>query len=98
MAKTIFQYQRNIFILEDPLAYRKEVVRYLDLINTTYTGRTLMKYIFSRGRRLLIVPYLPANEVKFGPVNAYASPDNALDAYQKNFPVNGTMNIPGYGE
>ena len=97
MAKTVFQYHQNIYILEDPVAYRKEVVNYLDLIRTTYTGRTLLKYIYSRGRRLLILPYVPAKETKFGPVNAYATPDTTLDAYAKNFPVNGTMNIPSTG-
>ncbi len=34
----VYQYQKNIFILEDPIAYRREVQKILDLILTTHSG------------------------------------------------------------
>ncbi len=96
---TIFQFRQNIHVLEDPAAYRREVVNYLNLVNTTYSGQTLLRYIFARAaRKLLIVPYVPSQETKFGAVNAYASADSLADAYPKYYPIMGTLSIPGYGD
>ena len=39
MAPVPFNYIDNIFIHDNPVAYRREVVRYLDLIRTTGAGR-----------------------------------------------------------
>src|SRR5262249_11509730 len=94
MANT-FRYHQNVYILEDPVAYRHEVVRYLELIRSTYTGRTLLKYIYMRGRRLIIMPYVPAREGH--PIDAKAIADNPTDAYTKGFPRMQPFNVTGYG-
>ena len=94
MADKIFQYHQNLYILDNSVAYRREVVRYLNLIRTTYSGRTLLKFIYSRGRRLLILPYVPTQN---DPVNAYAQPDDILAATTKDFPMTTTFQIPGFG-
>ena len=48
MASAPFNYFSNIFIHDNPVAYRREVARYLDLIRTTESGRTLIKFIKMR--------------------------------------------------
>jgi len=40
MASVPFNYVDNIFIHDNPVAYRREVARYLDLIRTTDVGRS----------------------------------------------------------
>jgi hypothetical protein len=84
MASVPFNYFSNIFIHNNPVAYRREVARYLDLIRTTESGRTLIKFIMMSGRKLLIKPYHPT----YGhPTNAFAHPDIPLAAYPKGAPV-----------
>jgi hypothetical protein len=78
MASVPFNYFQNIFIHDNPVAYRREVARYLDLIRTTESGRTLIKFIKMSSRKLLIRPYHPTQKA---PVNAFAQPDNPLAAY-----------------
>ena len=78
-----FNYIDNIFIHDNPVAYRREVARYLDLIRTTESGRTLIRFIKMSARRLLIKPYHPTPDA---PVNAFASPDNPLAAYPRGAP------------
>jgi hypothetical protein len=95
--KTVFRYNQNIYILEDPLAYRKEVERYLKLIESTYAGRTLTKHINARISRLLIIPYVPSE--KEGWVNTQSFADRPLDAYPKGELVRDSLsaNVPGFG-
>lgn len=95
--KKTFQYKNNIYILEDGVKYRMEVDKILKRIESTFTGRTVTKYIYARGRKMLIIPYVPSKE---DPVNAYASADKWLDAMPKgDFAVAYyTYNIPNYGE
>jgi hypothetical protein len=83
MASAPFNYFSNIFIHDNPVAYRREVVRYLDLIRTTESGRTLIKFIKMSARKLLINPYHPTAK---NPVNALARPDIPLAAYPKGAP------------
>jgi len=95
MAKTAFQYQRgNIWIQQDSVAYRNEVVRYLDLIRTTYAGRVLLKFINAIPKGILILPYKPTAA---DPVNAYAQPQSEPDAYTKGYSVMKGFDIPGFG-
>ena len=93
-ADKLFRYHQNLYVLDNQRAYRQEVVRYLNLIAGTYSGRTLLNSIYARGRRLVIVPYVPTAK---DPINAYAQFDNVLDATTKDFPVMGTIQVPGYG-
>jgi hypothetical protein len=62
MASAPFNYFSNIFIHNNPVTYRREVARYLDLIRTTESGRTLIKFIKMTARRLLIKPYHPTRD------------------------------------
>lgn len=91
-----FQYHQNLYILDDPIAYRREIVKYLELIRTTHAGRTLLKFIYLRARRLLIMPYVPSKET-YGAINAYADADDWNGAYTKNAPQMTGYDIPGYG-
>lgn len=91
-----FQYHQNLYILDDHVPYRKEVVRYLDLIRTTYTGRTLLKYIYARGKRVLIIPYSDA-QYHQGPVNSTADADDVIAASLAGEPINGVRELPGGG-
>lgn len=95
--KKVFQYDGRILVLEDPLAYRHEVERYLNLIATTYTGRLLFRYINMRYRHVLIIPYVPAHNPD-GYINAAASADDFKGAYGSGMPINGVWTIPGYGK
>jgi hypothetical protein len=83
MAAVPFNYVDNIFIQNNPVAYRREVARYLDLIRTTGSGRTLIKFIKMSARRLLIKPYHPTREY---PVNAVTELEDPLAAYPKGDP------------
>jgi len=83
MAPVPFNYIDNIFIHDNPVAYRREVVRYLDLIRTTGSGRTLIKFIKMSARRLLIKPYHPTPD---DPVDATTVADNALASYPAGAP------------
>jgi hypothetical protein len=83
MASVPFNYFQNIFIHDNPVAYRREVARYLDLIRTTESGRTLIKFIKMSARKLLIKPYHPTAK---NPVNAFAGFDIPLAAYPKGDP------------
>jgi hypothetical protein len=49
--------------------YRNEVLRYLDLINTTFVGKTLYAFLLKRLRRVSIIPYRPAQ------INSSTSPE-----------------------
>lgn len=48
---------KNIRVFEY-VPYRREVVRYLDLITTTYVGRTLYRYIAKRIHTIEIIPFV----------------------------------------
>ena len=51
----------SIFVLEDYPPYRKEVVRYLDLVGSTYSGHTLFKYcniLVDESRSFLLYQHL----------------------------------------
>ena len=72
--------QGSIFVQNDYHPYRKEVVRYLDLVGSTYSGRTLFHYCNTySGRRIEIIPFVPTLES--GPVNAGTDNKNINDAY-----------------
>jgi hypothetical protein len=92
----IYKYKKNVWILEDPVAYRREVQRYLDLILTTYSGRLLLRYINQSARVLLIMPYVPSQERK--PINAYTWPESEYDGYARDAPVMTPIMVPGYGK
>ena len=94
MANT-YRYKKNIWILEDPVAYRREVQKVLDLILTTYSGRLLLRYINLSPQLLLIMPYVPSQERNL--VNAYADPDDWNDAFTKGALRMIPLEIKGYG-
>jgi hypothetical protein len=83
MASVPFNYFSNIFIHNNPVAYRREVARYLDLIRTTECGRTLIKFIKLSARRLLIKPYHPTRD---DPIDAITAADIPLAAYPLGAP------------
>jgi hypothetical protein len=70
--------------------YRKEVERYLNLIQTTHVGRVLISHIGKspQGRKVRIVPFRPQPKNR---INAYAKPTNIQNAYPKNQPVTKTF-------
>jgi|SRR5262245_35796843 len=78
-----FKYFDKIFIHNNPVAYRREVARYLDLIRTTASGRTLIKFIQLSARQLLIKPFHPTAD---DPVNAYTTADNVPASYPLGAP------------
>ncbi len=95
MAKPPYQYQHsNIWIQQDSAAYRNEVIRYLDLVRTTYAGRVLLKFIGAIRKGILILPYKPTPQ---DPVNAYAQPQSEPDAYTKGNAVMQGFDIPNFG-
>lgn len=59
----------RVFILKNYKPYHDEVVRYLNLIRTTHTGRTPLKYLDRSTPWIAIRPYTPTAQ---DPVNAYA--------------------------
>src|SRR5712671_1378771 len=76
----------SIFVLDNYHPYRKEVVRYLDLIATTYSGRTLFRYCNRwSGRRIEIRPFVPTPA---DPVNA-ATDWRWPDAFERGQPIRG---------
>lgn len=92
--KNIDVFQPDFFIMDRSVAYRREVLRYLKLIQTTHAGRTLFKYI-GKKNVLVVVPYWPSKERD--PVNAYADAVNYQDAYAKNSMMMSPVEIPNYG-
>lgn len=76
------------------MAYRNEVVRYLDLVRTTYAGRVLLRFINAIQKGILILPYNPTAK---DPVNAYAQPQSERDSYTKGYSVMRGFDIPGFG-
>jgi hypothetical protein len=78
-----FNYSSNIFIHDNPVAYRREVAMYLDLIQTTGSGRTLIKFIKLSARPLLIKPYHPTADY---PVDAKTVPDSPAASYPLDAP------------
>jgi hypothetical protein len=87
MAK-VFKYPKcsNILIHEVNLAYRREVVHYLELIRTTYTGRRLLEFIHRQDPRwVVITPVKPAKDHSVN--NAYSTPESEDDAYTKDSPI-----------
>lgn len=95
MARPPYQYRNgNIWIQQDTVAYRNEVVRYLDLVRTTYAGRVLFKFINAVRKGVLILPYKPTPD---DPVNAYAQPQSESDAYTRGQSVMRGFDIPGFG-
>jgi len=95
MAKPPYQYQQgNIWIQQDSVAYRNEVVRYLDLVRTTYAGRVLLRFINAIHKGILILPYKPTAA---DPVNAYATAQSERDSYTKGSPIMRGFDIPGFG-
>lgn len=86
-----YKYQGNVWIDDTSKAYRREVARYLDLICTTRAGKTLLKYINRKSRWVFIIPRKPTKE---DPLNAFASPKDALDAYAKDYVRTRDLNLP----
>ena len=83
----------SIFVLEDYPPYRKEVVRYLDLVGSTYSGHTLFKYCNILVDEFEIIPFVPTPS---NPVNAETN-YNTNDAFPDGQPVRdgeGTV-LPG---
>lgn len=93
MAAQSKQYLNNIWVLEASVAYRKEVVRYLDLIRTTSAGRTLFSHINQRPQWMLIMPFHPTAS---DPVNAYAYPKQGseADSYAQYAPMMTPFKLP----
>jgi hypothetical protein len=72
----------NIWIYQVNTAYRREVVHYLDLVRTTYTGRRLQEFISLRSKRSIIIE--PISPSKGQTLNqAYSAPalGKEKDAY-----------------
>jgi hypothetical protein len=87
-------FQPNFFIIDQNLAYRREVTRYLRLLQTTNSGKILLRYVGMRNA-IILVPYWPAQEGD--PVNAYADAADYSAAYPKNALKMKAFEIPGYG-
>lgn len=94
MASAPFNYFSNIFIHNNPVAYRREVARYLDLIRTTESGRTLIKFIKLSARRLLIKPYHPTRD---HPVDATTAADIPLASYPPGAPERQEQRLGFFG-
>lgn len=77
-------YLGNIIIGAESPAYQSEVRRYLELIRTTKTGRTLFTHINRRPTTMTIVAFKPTPQV---PVQASASPVTHKDAIPKGLNV-----------
>ena len=80
----------NIQIFEY-VPYRNEVIRYLDLIATTFAGKTLYKSIAGRPRHISIIPYVstPLNPTTDPEVPGLSSMLDALDTgSQIQVPIN----------
>lgn len=90
MAESVV-YLGNIYVLETSRAYRREVLRYLDLMSSTRSGMTLMKHINKTGRWLLIEPFRPD---KTDPVNAYAWAKDEKDSRPENYTYMHEMELP----
>ena len=76
----------NIIINEVNVAYRKEVVHYLDLVRTTYTGRRLCEFILRRKPLFVVItPVRPSKDHSVN--NAYSIASSTEDAYMKDYPV-----------
>lgn len=74
-----FLYSGGNFWIEDPPRnYRHEVVRVLDLIRSTHSGRTVIKFINLRKQGLYIMRFQPTAA---DPVNAITRADNWAAAY-----------------
>ena len=102
----VYQYPScsRIGIVEVNVAYRKEVAHYLDLIRTTYTGRTLLDSINNVHSGIILITPVRNPDDKDHTVNdAYARPANEEDAQQRgtmvSIPIDlgdiGTINLPG---
>ena len=79
----------NIRVLDDWKPYRREVVRYLDLIATTFAGRTLFNFISRKSPRfVLIVPN------KSPPINSITDPQNEPDAFTRGAAVTRIQMLP----
>ena len=79
----------NIQIDDAWKPYRNEVQRYLDLISTTFAGRTLFKFVAQRApRTILIKPNFSP------PVQAITTPDSERDGYTRNEPVRRPVLLP----
>lgn len=78
------KYLGNIAIGAETPAYQSEVRRYLDLIATTASGRTLFMHINRRPKAMTIVPFKPTAE---RPVNAEAKPLSPADAIPEGFEI-----------
>jgi hypothetical protein len=87
-----YKYHGNIWIDDTSRAYRREVERYLDLIRGTRAGRTLIRFIGLKPRWVFIVPRRPTKD---DPINAFASPKNAADAYAKDYVRTRDVNLLG---
>jgi hypothetical protein len=69
--------------------YRDEVQRYLDLISTTFAGRTLFKFIAQRATRsILIKPNFSP------PVDATTAAENDREGYTRNALVMARVEMP----
>jgi Effector protein len=85
----------SIFVLDDYHPYRMEVVRYLDLIGSIYSGQTLFHYCNTYSeRRIEIIPFVPTAAF---PVNAGTERKNINDSFVHGAPVrksDGTVVTP----
>jgi hypothetical protein len=87
MADVWHQYNSrgSIFVLDNHPPYRKEVVRYLDLVGSTYSGRTLFRYCNRySGRRIEIRPFVPTPN---NPVNSGTDAKVNADAFMQGQPL-----------
>jgi len=98
MVDVWYQYQGrgSIYVLDNYHPYRREVVRYLDLVGTTYSGNTLFRYCNRySARRIEIRPFVPTPT---DPVNSSELPGSAVDAYLPGAPlraVDGSVIVGG---
>jgi hypothetical protein len=81
VADKFFRYLGNIWILDNSLPYRREVVKYLDLMRTTESGRILCDFINRQTPWMAIIPYKPTAG---DPVNAYAQETEPTKAAPKD--------------
>ncbi|HEY2866139.1 MAG TPA: M91 family zinc metallopeptidase [Pyrinomonadaceae bacterium] len=100
MAPKAVKFLGNIWIWESSVAYRREVEKVLQLVNTTQAGKTLFRHINSKSNYMLIQPYVPT---KKEPVNAFETGRNEADGAPAGYvadsvkfkiPFVGTVDFP----
>jgi hypothetical protein len=91
------QYLANsrMFVLNNYPPYQMEVVKYLNLIRTTHSGRVLFKHLDQGKPWIAIQPYKPTAQ---DPVNAYADFEDENKAYTKNQVITRSYDLPVIGK